>query len=94
MKKLIIILFAVILLTACNERYSKSGQLAQKQQIESNQTVKVKVIGLTSKFLDEGIIMYEHKAIKADSTIVFIKTNHVFDYGEILVVKKSQLLNP
>lgn len=92
MKKLIFILLAVILLTAC-----ESGKIKPEDT-----TYKVEVIGLTEAITDTvtGLKMYKHKVRYASNvgnihgTTTYVLLNSTFDYGDVILVKKSQILQP
>jgi len=90
MKNIIILLLAVIMFTACERKSGKLDSINKK--IEYNELTKIKIIGLSSTTYVEGIKLYEHKAIKLDSSIVYVRLNHVFNYGEVLVVKQYQIV--
>ena len=95
MKKLLIILFAITLLIACER---KSGRILPPEDTK----YKVEIIGLSEAVIDSttGLKLYKHKVrkydehspVKGESSYVLL--NNVFDYGDIIIVRKSQLLNP
>jgi len=91
MKKLILILLAVILLTAC-----ESGNIKPEDT-----TYKVEIVGLSEAITDTvtGLKMYKHKVkyispmyVVGTSGYVLLKST--FDYGDVILIKKSQILNP
>jgi len=91
MKKLILILLVVILLTAC-----ESGKIKPEDT-----TYKVEVIGLTEAITDTvtGLKMYKHKVkyitpMYVAGTSSYVLLNSTFEYGDVILIKKSQILQP